>query len=121
LAFIENVEISALGHGETKEIITKKPTTTEKGFKDIVCTVCDEVLETVEIPMLQAPEFIRGDVDGDGNVNALDLAVMAKEIAGLNSEEEQQYVVNPDVNSDGAVDALDFAILKRIIAGTYNE
>ncbi len=59
-------------------------------------------------------EFIPGDVDGNGLVNAADLAALKKTIAGLATEGEAKY---PDVDNNGAVNAADLATLKKKIAG----
>ena len=54
----------------------------------------------------------QGDVNGDSNVNAADLALLKKYIAELTSEEADY-----DVNKDGETNAADLAYLKKIIAG----
>ncbi len=61
-------------------------------------------------------EFIPGDVDGNGAVNAADLAALKKTIAGLLAEGEGDSK-HPDINNDGAVNAADLATLKKKIAG----
>ncbi len=44
--------LEKLGHGATKDNITLEPTCEEKGSKDVICTVCDAVIDTVEIAAL---------------------------------------------------------------------
>ena len=85
----------------------------------IVCGLCGTVLDTVEIPALlpEEPEFLQGDVNGDGEVDAADLALIKKVIAKLTPMDSEE-VVNPNVDADaeGSVDAADLALLKKIIA-----
>ena len=59
-----------------------------------------------------------GSLDGDGAVNASDLAILKKVIAGLTSLDDKE-VVNPDVDGDGTAtpNAADLAVLKKKIAG----
>lgn len=58
-----------------------------------------------------------GDIDGDGNVNAADLALLKKVIAGLTAIDDES-VVNPNVDGEGKTpNAADLALLKKIIAG----
>lgn len=60
----------------------------------------------------------KGDVNNDGSVDATDLAILKKIIAGLTDgiQIEKMY---PNVDGDpkGNVDATDLAILKKLIAG----
>lgn len=57
-------------------------------------------------------EYILGDCDLNGTVNASDLAVMK---IALSSSEEISSAA--DINSDGSVNAADLAILKLLLAG----
>ena len=61
------------------------------------------------------PESIVGDVNGDGVVNANDVALVVNIIAG--TETDAQYVSRADLNSDGAVNSNDIAAVVNIIAG----
>jgi len=54
---------------------------------------------------------IKGDVNGDGNVNALDYVALRRVLLGRNS------ATNADVNRDGSINALDYVALKRILLG----
>ena len=109
---------AALNHPEEEreEVVTKEAEIGVAGSKDIVCGLCDTVLDTVEIPALE-PEALRGDVNGDGEVDAADLALIKKVIAKLTPMDNEE-VVNPNVDADaeGLVDAADLALLKKIIA-----
>ena len=52
------------------------------------------------------------DANGDGNVNALDIANVERAIAGLGSE-----TAGADANQDGNINALDITKIEMIIAG----
>ena len=54
--------------------------------------------------------IVPGDVNGDGEVNERDLALMRRIILGLDGA-----TANADVNGDGRIDALDIVAIKRII------
>jgi hypothetical protein len=62
---------------------------------------------------LPAPEI--GDVDCDGNVNAIDAALVLQLTAGLISSLVCE--MNADVNEDGAVNAVDAALILQFDAG----
>jgi len=54
---------------------------------------------------------LRGDANGDGNVNALDITKVKRIVAGLDAE-----TPGADANQDGNINALDITKVKRIIA-----
>jgi hypothetical protein len=61
-------------------------------------------------------EETMGDVNGDGSVDAADLALLKKVIAKLVSADDTS-IVNPNVDGEGSEpDAADLAMLKKIIA-----
>lgn len=55
--------------------------------------------------------LIRGDVNNDGNLDAIDLVILMKHIAGNPGE-----IYGEDVNGDGSVDARDLSKLMKLIA-----
>ncbi len=55
-----------------------------------------------------------GDINGDGNVNILDL-IYLKNVAGQTKIGNNQV----DLNSDNSVDAVDLTIIVKILLGTY--
>ena len=62
------------------------------------------------------PEYEQGDVNGDGSVDAADLALLKKVIAKLTPIDSAD-VKNPNVDGQGTEpDAADLALLKKIIA-----
>ncbi len=61
--------------------------------------------------MLQS-RSIRGDVNGDGKINALDITSASRIIAGLDT-----MTLRADINGDGKMNALDITSLELLIAG----
>ena len=54
---------------------------------------------------------IPGDVNSDGEVNVVDLALLKKMVAGLSES------LDVDLNGDGKTDVVDLALLKKMVAG----
>lgn len=104
---------------------------TAEGAYDVTLTIAADVLSddntaktgvglSIVIPVtasfktVTTPTVLYGDVNGDGKVNAIDRATLARYIAkwpGVTIVEEAA-----DVNGDGKVNAVDRAILARHIA-----
>ncbi|MBE6661349.1 MAG: hypothetical protein E7605_08120 [Ruminococcaceae bacterium] len=61
-------------------------------------------------------DYISGDVNDDGNVNGLDVAVFRRHLANWEGYEEINESA-ADVNRDGVVDLIDVVILRRYLAG----
>lgn len=61
---------------------------------------------------------IYGDVNGDGNVNAVDLLMVRKVILGTYSVSGSSKIA-ADVNKDGAINAVDLLMVRKQILGTY--
>lgn len=62
--------------------------------------------------------FLRGDVDGDGKLQAKDYLKLKRSILGsytLTADE----VTRADVSQDGTINSKDYMMLKRVILGTY--
>ena len=59
-------------------------------------------------------ETTRGDINGDGAINAKDVTILRRYIAGSSISAEKIAV--GDINGDGAVDAKDVTVLRRYIA-----
>ena len=70
----------------------------------------------LEIGSNPAQTLQKGDVNGDGDVNAIDLAYMKKYLMGeINLPDEQLEAA--DVDDNGDINAIDFAILKQVVLG----
>ena len=97
------------------EIPTKPHTPGEKwvienGKKVKKCTECGAIAET-------APRM-PGDVDGDGEITALDYLYLKRYILGTYNGEI--VLENADVDGDGRIDATDYLYLKRGYLGTFD-
>ena len=67
-----------------------------------------------------APVDLIGDLNDDGVVNALDLTLLERYIAGLDVNtplSPEEFLRRADVNGDGVVNALDLTALERLIVG----
>ncbi len=88
-------------------------------------TFVPEVLDEADCKLLRriAHEAVtgevsyeQGDINGDGTVNASDLALLKKVVAGLTTESDEVKNTNVDENL-GTPNAADLALLKKIVAG----
>ena len=67
-----------------------------------------------------APVGLIGDLNDDGVVNALDLTLLERYIAGLSVStplSQEEFLRRADVNGDGVVNSLDITALELLIAG----
>ncbi|MBQ4066358.1 MAG: DUF4091 domain-containing protein [Clostridia bacterium] len=113
---------------------TVEPTCTENGYIGSYCTACDdyageEVLEAPghsfvngacsvcgeEEPVVE-PEYVSGDVNGDGAVNAMDVNVARRLISGSVTPSAAQNKAG-DVNGDGTFNGIDANLLARFASG----
>ena len=62
---------------------------------------------------------IKGDVNGDGEVDALDTGIVRQYIKGTR-ELVGVYAMAADVNSDGEIDSLDSALILKYRAAKIN-
>ncbi|ADL52595.1 endo-1,4-beta-xylanase [Clostridium cellulovorans] len=75
----------------------------------------DSVVKLVPTSDYYTPGYALGDVNNDGKINALDLALVKK---GLLSEfTDPAAKVAADVNKDGNTNAIDLALLKKYLLG----
>ncbi len=61
------------------------------------------------------PQINLGDVNADGNKDAIDFALLKKAL--LTQDTSTINVANSDLNKDGSIDAVDFALLKSFLLG----
>ncbi|MBE6587499.1 MAG: DUF4091 domain-containing protein [Ruminococcaceae bacterium] len=77
------------------------------------CTVCGEA----DPDWSDEPDYIPGDFNVDGELNAMDMNIAKRIIAGTVTPTEIQALAG-DLNGDGGVNGLDSNILARMLAGT---
>lgn len=70
----------------------------------------------VELPPAEGP--VKGDLDGNGVLNALDYMLLKRAVLGTVELTDAQKEA-ADVNHDGKVDAIDYALVKRAVLGTF--
>ncbi len=56
-----------------------------------------------------------GDLNGDGEVNASDLTILARHVGKVETMEDETYLANADVTGDGHVDASDLTKLAQYV------
>jgi len=74
---------------------------------------------TKPTPTPTTPEVIHGDLDGNGEINAIDFALFRCELLGIAHAEIDMDAA--DVNSDGDVNAIDFATLRKYLLGMISK
>lgn len=74
--------------------------------KDADCNVCGSIREVIDTK--------RGDADGDGVVNARDVAALQRHLNGWDVVVVQ---ASADLNGDGKVNAMDLGLLQRLLVG----
>jgi len=60
---------------------------------------------------------VLGDLDADGDVDAEDLTILARHVAGIAPLTDKTALANGDVDGNGTVDAEDLTIHARFVAG----
>lgn len=69
----------------------------------------------VELPKAEGP--VKGDVDGNGVLDARDYLLIKRAVLGTVELTDAQKEI-ADVNGDGSVDATDYTMVKRAVLGT---
>lgn len=95
--------------------VVKEATETETGKKVKKCTVCGKVVDEAEIPVKQ-PDAIKGDVDGNGKLTAVDARMILRHVARVETLTLLQ-MANADANGDFKITAVDARRILRAVAG----
>ncbi len=112
---VESAEESdVVAHQHNYEFLEtlKAPTLLEEGIDLYICSGCGDVTE-VSVPSVERWE--KGDLNNDGDVNAIDSNLMKRVLVGLLMGD--QVIDAADLYEDGTVNAQDASMLKRIISG----
>ena len=105
---------------ETYPTETAMTTTTTE-----VTTTPEETTTTTEDTTATTPETTttveqdgeKGDINGDGKVNIVDLMTIAQHIASIKTIENDAEFDRADANSDGVVNIMDLMTVARVVAG----
>jgi len=69
-------------------------------------------------PTPQPPKYIYGDVNGDGDINSIDYAVMKKYLLGIIKEFDYEYGSKAaDLDGNDIVNSIDYAYMKMYLLG----
>ncbi len=93
--------------------------TTEQ-WTDISIAAGNESFLNSEVIFLgsEEPEYIPGDVNGDGTSNSVDSNILKRAVAGsYEIEKNTSEYLAADFNGDGYVNSVDSNLLKRVIVG----
>ena len=88
---------------------TEKSEHTYDNDSDADCNECGDIRE-----IEQPGEIVYGDANGDGNVNARDVALIQQYMGGYNVTLNE---TSADANGDGAVNARDVALIQQYMGG----
>lgn len=105
----EEIKITTKDHVFGEWTIIKQPTISEEGVETRSCT-CGKV-ETRKIDRLTA---VKGDVNGDSKITAVDARIILQVVAELITYDYELDVA--DVNGDGKITAVDARIILQIVA-----
>lgn len=101
---------SPKGHAYIESVIP--PTETEQGYTLHTCKDCgDTYMDNYTDPV---PQYLKGDINGDGRVNNRDAARLMQYLAGWDVEYVETAL---DVNGDGRINNRDAARLMQYLAG----
>lgn len=106
------VEITTEPVETTTEITTSEPEPTEA--QPTTAVITSEPFETTvpDTTAAPTPQYLIGDVNGDGTVDTLDAIIVQKYSADKTKLNDRQLYVG-DVNDDGYVDVLDAAMIQK--------
>ncbi|MBQ9847517.1 MAG: leucine-rich repeat protein, partial [Clostridia bacterium] len=112
-----NLETSPLGHKAGDWIIVKEAEIGVEGLREKHCERCGELLESERIEALK-PEFVKGDVNGNGVVDAKDYA-LAKRHCLKTYTLSEEMLMRADLNGNGKLEASEYGLIKRHVLGTF--
>lgn len=112
--YIAVVPMCDYQHQDAEWSTTKEPTGWADGLEEKICLMCLKVIDSRVLPAT-GDGFQKGDINCDGEVNVVDLAVLKKVVAGISAFEDF------DLDADGSTDVVDLALLKKFVAGLITE
>ena len=102
-----------------------KPTCTEQGYTTYTCSCGDSYVSDYVDSLghiyvngvCTGCGAVLGDLNADGDVDAEDLTILARHVAGIEILTEETALSNGDVDGNGRIDAEDLTMLARYVAG----
>ena len=77
---------------------------------------------TTKITLTEAKKITYGDLDANGEVNAIDFAYIRKIVLGMiSTAPSETWFEAADVDGDGEVNAIDFAHMRKYVLGIIDE
>jgi rhamnogalacturonan endolyase len=71
---------------------------------------------TANLPLNKTGDYICGDVNGSGNVDSTDYAIVKRYVLGIISDFKYEYgFLAADVSGDGAINSTDYMFMKRYL------
>ena len=71
------------------------------------------------IEPVEVSTVILGDVDGNGSIDTIDLAIMQRHILEIKAMDDK-YIKVADVNKDNVVDSMDYMLIQRYVLEIIN-
>ncbi len=105
-------------HTPGEAVVVHEPTESEPGLIQVVCSECDEILESRIIANLNG-DPLPCDFDGDGNVSHDDYETVKSLIENPESITNGELAI-ADINGDGVVDAFDLFAFSKFVNGFDN-
>ncbi len=115
--------------------LSKNPTCTEDGFDAYICSLCQDSYSTIVAATghsysggkctscgkadPNAPAITLGDLNGDGNVNAMDVNIAKRILSGSVTPTASQNAAG-DINGDGQFNGKDANLLARFASGAIS-
>lgn len=87
-------------------------------MKKIISVVLALVIACSMMSLTAFADSLKGDINGDNNVSAVDARLILRYVAGLDTPENTDSY---DVNGDGNISAVDARIVLRIVAGLIEQ
>lgn len=106
-------KIDATGHSPVFSKVISEPTFENEGIEEYICEGCREI-SYVTLPVLE--HWQKGDVNGDGKLNAADSNILKRIIAGKNST--LQELDAADITCDGKINSTDSFRIRGLITGS---
>ena len=99
--------------GHDYESVYTPPTATTNGYTTFTCQRCKDVTVVYDDPETTLKGMI-GDINLDGDINAIDYILLKKYVLQTIQLNENQLAV-ADINGSGEIDAVDYILLKKKI------